>query len=95
MYGDWAWPTGADSYEAHNGFIELLKSRGAYVDGEELTGPGRAVSLRDELRADGPFAESTERLCGFYLIDARDLDEAIELAKACPEPTVEVRPVVG
>ncbi|MGP3964093.1 YciI family protein [Nonomuraea sp. 3N208] len=100
MYGDesdWAGPAGR-RYAAHDAFIELLKSRGAYVDGEEVNGPRRAVTLRKEsgevLRTDGPFAETAEQVGGFYLIEARDLDEAIELAKQCPERIVEVRPVV-
>ena len=43
---------------------------------------------------DGPFAETKEQLAGFYLVEARDLDEALELARALPDGTVEVRPVV-
>src|SRR5262245_59000296 len=45
---------------------------------------------------DGPFAETKEQLAGFYLIDARDLNEAIQIAAAIPparEGSVEVRPV--
>jgi hypothetical protein len=45
---------------------------------------------------DGPFAETKEQLAGFYLIDAADLDEAIQLAAKIPparEGSVEVRPV--
>jgi hypothetical protein len=43
---------------------------------------------------DGPFAETKEELGGYYLIRARDLDHALELAKLVPEPNVEVRPVM-
>jgi hypothetical protein len=95
--GDWQGPE-AEQYAAHDAFTQLLKSRGAYVDGEALTDPRRAVSLRkgsgEVLRTDGPFVETAEHVGGFYVIEARDLDEAIELAKACPERIVEVRPVV-
>jgi hypothetical protein len=100
MYGDDKDRPGPaeQQYAAHGAFVELLKSRGAYLDGEEVSGPRRAVTLRKEsgevLRTDGPFAETAEQVGGFYLIEARDLDEAIELAKACPERIVEVRPVV-
>ncbi|MGI5289733.1 YciI family protein [Nonomuraea polychroma] len=100
MYGDDSHRPGppAEQYAAHGAFIELLKSRGAYLDGEEVSGPRGAVTLRKKpgevLRTDGPFAETAEQVGGFYLIEARDLDEAIELAKACPERIVEVRPVV-
>ena len=45
---------------------------------------------------DGPFAETKEALGGFYLVEARDLDHALEIAKLCPAPYggVEVRPVM-
>jgi len=45
---------------------------------------------------DGPFAETKEQLAGFYLIDARDLNEAIQLAAKCPPArvgSVEIRPI--
>jgi hypothetical protein len=47
---------------------------------------------------DGPFAESKEQLGGFYLIEAKDLDEAIAIAKRVPvlqDGSIEVRPVLG
>jgi hypothetical protein len=45
---------------------------------------------------DGPFAEATEQIGGFYLIDVPDLDIAVELAKLLPrECNVEVRPTLG
>jgi hypothetical protein len=47
---------------------------------------------------DGPFAETKEQLGGFYLIDADDLDEAIEVAKQVPvmnEASIEIRPLLG
>ncbi|WP_431895372.1 YciI family protein [Nonomuraea sp. bgisy101] len=86
-----------ETIAAHGRFIELLNERGAFLDGEEL-GTGAAVSLRKKdgqvLRTDGPFVETVEHLGGYYVVEARDLDEAIEYAKACPERIVEVRPVV-
>ena len=49
----------------------------------------------DRLVTDGPFAETVEQLGGYYLIDAPDLDTAVELAKLLPrEYAVEVRPTV-
>jgi hypothetical protein len=47
---------------------------------------------------DGPFAETKEQLGGFYLIEAANLDEAIEMAKKVPlmkDGSIEVRPVMG
>ena len=45
---------------------------------------------------DGPFTETKEALGGYYLIEARDLDHALEIAKLCPAPFggVEVRPIM-
>jgi hypothetical protein len=47
---------------------------------------------------DGPFVETKEALNGIYVVEARDLDHAVEIAKLCPAPApgggVEVRPVV-
>ncbi|MFI6390219.1 YciI family protein [Nonomuraea sp. NPDC050540] len=104
LYGnaaDWASATPEQIQEGiarHGAYIEMLKGRGAYLEGEELGAPGEAVCLRRGegavLRTDGPFVETVEHLGGYYLIEAKDLDEAIELATACPERTVEVRPVV-
>lgn len=87
-----------ESFALHTAYTRMLTERGAYLTGEALDGPSAAVTLRKGegpvVRTDGPFAETVEHLGGFYLIEARDLDEAIELAKACPEPIIEVRPVV-
>jgi hypothetical protein len=49
------------------------------------------------LTSDGPFAETKEQLGGYYLIDCKDLNEAIEIAALCPGAklgTVELRPIM-
>ena len=43
---------------------------------------------------DGPFIETKEALGGFYLVECKDLDQALALAKICPSGNVEVRPVM-
>ncbi len=55
-----------------------------------------ATSIRGDIVTDGPFVETKEALGGFYLVEARDLDHAIEIAKLCPAPYggVEVRPIM-
>ncbi|GGS76418.1 hypothetical protein GCM10010156_39000 [Planobispora rosea] len=87
-----------EAYAAHGRFTEMLTERGAYLGGEALDFSSAAVTLREgaggTLRTDGPYAETVEHLGGFYLVEARDLDEAIEFATACPEEIVEIRPVV-
>lgn len=106
MYGvekDWAEAdeeTRKRTYEAHGRFSELLSKRDAGRGGEELalTDSATTVRLRDgeALLTDGPYAETAEQLGGFYLIEARDLDEALEFARelATLEDIIEVRPVV-
>ena len=63
------------------------------------TATATSVRIRDAKRlvTDGPFAETREQLGGYYLIDAKDLDEAIEIAARVPAAefgTIEVRPIM-
>ena len=76
---------------------EGLKERGLLIAAEALE-PVQTVRIRNGTVSvtDGPFAETKEQLGGFYLIDARDLNEAIQVAAKIPparEGSVEVRPV--
>lgn len=86
-------------YAEHDAYANTLKERGALVGGDELALSSRATTVRrngsDFVITDGPFAEVAEQLGGFYFVEARDLDEALEYAKALPAGTVEVRPIVG
>jgi hypothetical protein len=77
-----------------------LSERGSLVGSQELESAATATSVRvrdgDTLITDGPFAETIERLGGYYVIDAESLDEAIAWAERIPSArhgTVEVRPV--
>src|SRR3954462_61241 len=77
-----------------------LSSSGKYVASGPLHPVATATSVRvrdgKKLVTDGPFAETREQLGGYFLIDARDLDEAIAIASQIPgakKGTVEVRPV--
>jgi hypothetical protein len=81
---------------------EHLKTTGQYVSGSQLapTSSATSVRVRDGKRVvtDGPFAETREQLGGYYLVEARDLDDAIGLAARIPSArfgTIEVRPLVG
>ena len=84
--------------ERHGRFATMLAERNAMRGGKELAFASTATTLRrrddDVSITDGPFAETTEVLGGFYLIEAADLDEAIALAKELPEGVVEIRPIV-
>jgi hypothetical protein len=78
-----------------------LHSRGQYVAAAPLQPVSTATSVRvregKRLVTDGPFAETHEQLGGFYLIDAKDLNEAISIATRVPparKGTIEVRPLM-
>lgn len=78
-----------------------LESRGQFLSGSELQPITTATSVRvrdgKELITDGPFAETHEQLGGYFLIEAKDLDEATSIASRIPSArtgTVEVRPLV-
>jgi hypothetical protein len=78
-----------------------LKSNGRFLASAPLqpTSTATSVRVRDGKRlvTDGPFAETREHLGGFFLVDARDLDEAIGIAGRIPGArvgTVEIRPVI-
>lgn len=83
--------------DAHNAFSAAVATLGGtIVGGEALHPTSTATSIRGDAVTDGPFSETKEALGGFYLIEARDLDHALEIAKGCPAPSggVEVRPVM-
>lgn len=78
-----------------------LHARGQYLSASPLQPVTTATSLRvregKRLITDGPFAETREHLGGYYLVDAKDLDEAISIAARIPgarKGTVEIRPVM-
>lgn len=78
-----------------------LSASGTYLDASPLhpVATATSVRVRDGKRVvtDGPFAETREQLGGYYLIDARDLDEALGIAERIPPAkfgTVEIRPVL-
>jgi hypothetical protein len=78
-----------------------LSTTGQYLDAAPLHPTSTATSVRvregKQLITDGPFAETREQLGGYYLIDAKNLDEAIGIAAKIPGGkwgTVEIRPVV-
>jgi hypothetical protein len=78
-----------------------LKSNGHYLGANPLQPVATATSVRvrdgKRLVTDGPFAETREQLGGYFLIDARDLDEAIGIAAKIPGArvgTIEIRPLL-
>ena len=90
----------AASHAAYATFTADIKARGLFQAGEALTPTSTATTVRvvdgETIATDGPFAETKEALGGYYLIEAGDLDEAIETAAKIPaakEGSIEVRPI--
>jgi hypothetical protein len=83
----------------HNAFAEAVEAAGASIlGGAALEKSSTASTVKqgdgEPLVTDGPFIETKEALGGFYLIDCKDLDQALALAKLCPSNNIEVRPVM-
>jgi hypothetical protein len=88
-------------YGEYRKLREELQSRGQFLDGSQLQPSTTATSIRvrndKQLVTDGPFAETHEQLGGYFLIEARNLDEATAIAARIPSArtgTVEVRPLM-
>lgn len=79
-------------------WIEKLRKEDRYLSGEPLEPRGKIVVGSKKLVTDGPFAEGKELVGGYFVILAKDLDEAVALSKDCPgfeyNGKVEVRPVM-
>ena len=82
-------------------FTEETKKSGKLVAGDALQPTSTATTVRvregKRLTTDGPFAETKEQLGGYYLVEAKDLDEAMALAANIPSArfgSIEVRPVM-
>ena len=91
----------ADCYVKSAGLAREIHSRGQYLSANPLHPISTATSVRvregKRLVTDGPFAETREQLGGYFLVEAKDLDEAIAIAERIPGArvgTVEIRPVM-
>ena len=88
-------------YQESTQFANQLNSKGQYLAAAPLQPTSTATSVRTRdgkrLVTDGPFAETREQLGGYFLVEARNLDEAIDIAARIPAGrwgTVEIRPLV-
>jgi hypothetical protein len=99
----WDTITEAERQQIYGEYRKLradLEARGQFVTGSQLQPITTATTVRvrdgKELVTDGPFAETHEQLGGYFLIEARDLDEATSIAARIPSArtgTIEVRPL--
>jgi hypothetical protein len=103
IYGSEALPQEerAAIMRAHPAFLQEVQQRGLLAGGAALqtTSSATTVRVRDgkTMITDGPFAETKEQLAGFYILDCKDLDEAIAMAAKVPDAvagSIEIRPVV-
>ncbi|RWE30657.1 MAG: YciI family protein [Mesorhizobium sp.] len=85
---------------AYGAYTEALKKSGTWLAGERLRPSQATTSVRiaggKTNVIDGPYADTKEQLAGFYMIEAADIDTAIEWAARCPAAstgTVELRPI--
>jgi len=89
--------------ERHRALMEETAKSGVFRAGEPLESVSSATTIRfdsgEPMITDGPFAETKEQLAGYYILECKDLDEALEWAKKIPtgcfgsQGSVEVRPI--
>jgi hypothetical protein len=91
----------AEGMKAWDAFTQAAIDAGVHLGGEGLQPSSTATTVQiqasgDPIVSDGPFAETKEQLAGYYLLDCKDLDDALAWARRIPMPggTVEVRPVM-
>jgi hypothetical protein len=107
LFGDesrWASSTPEQMQEgmkAWDAYTQEAIDAGVHLGGEGLQPSATATTVKiqesgDPIVSDGPFAETKEQLGGYYLLDCKDLDEALAWAKKIPMPggSVELRPVM-
>jgi hypothetical protein len=102
---DWATQTEEQSQAQFQGYMAFTKDivdRGMQQAGEALQPTSTATTVRvkngETVTTDGQFAETKEQLGGFYIVECKDLDEAIEVAARIPDArggSIEVRPVLA
>ncbi len=107
MYGDPAegpaqdTPEGQAEFAGWMQYTQVMRDAGIFLAGEALQPKETATTVRggqgNTLTLDGPFAETKEQLLGFYVVDCKNLDEALDVArdlgKANPGGAYEIRPV--
>lgn len=88
-------------YQEYGALSQDLKRNGNYIGGHQLQPVSTATTVRErngkKSVIDGPFAETKEQLGGFYMVEAKDLDEALAIAARIPSVrtgSIEVRPIV-
>jgi len=101
IYGDPEQPDTPELMEKYGDFTQCVADRGILRAGDQLhrSPSAKTVSVRDAqtVATDGPYAETKEQIGGYYILECKDIDEAVEIAAAIPNAVdgyIEVRPLV-
>lgn len=78
-------------------WMQGLAEQGILAGGDPLQTTGKQVSGKNKVVTDGPFTEANKMVGGYLIVNAKDIDDAVEISKGCPifveHGTVEVRPI--
>ena len=102
IYGDPEQPDAPELMAKYGEFTQCVAERGVLRAGNQLhrAPSAKTVSVRggNTIATDGPYAETKEQIGGYYIIDCRDMEEAVQVAASIPNAAdgyVEIRPIVG
>jgi hypothetical protein len=86
-----------DNMQAWRIWMEGMGKKGILVGAEPLQPTGKQVNGKNKVVTDGPFVEAKEMVGGYVIVNAKDINEAVEISKGCPifneDGKVEVRPI--
>ena len=84
--------------EQYIAWARSLRDNGQYIAGDELAPSGRIMTVQNGKIVDGPFTETKESVGGYFIVEAKDYAEAVEISKGCPtfqrEGVLEIREIV-
>jgi len=87
----------SDNMQAWMTWMESLGKKGILVGGEPLQRTGMQITGKNKIVTDGPFVEAKEMVGGYLIVNAKDINEAVEISKGCPifkeDGKLEVRPI--
>jgi len=87
----------AKNMQAWMTWMDGLQQKGILVGGEPLQPTGKQVNGTKKVITDGPFVEAKELVGGYLIVNAKDINEAVEISKGCPifeeDGKLEVRPI--
>ena len=86
-----------DYIQTWNDWMQGLAEKGILAGGDPLQVSGKYVNGSKKVVSDGPYAEGKEMVGGYLIVNAKDIDEALEISKGCPifneEGSLEIRQI--